>query len=208
MAITGQGMVLFTIVHLLGNSSIFAGPNGINSYAEHLHSLGPVVWIFRLAMLALLSIHVIFGITLTVENSKANPAGYAVSRKVRANFSSENMIWTGLILLCFIVYHLLHFTVRVTPGLVQTVDQMGRFNVFAMVTNSFQKGGTAFIYIAAMVALFLHLKHGIQSFFQTMGWSSDKSQPAIIKVGVVASVILLVGYASIPLFILTGILKG
>src|SRR5512141_1887880 len=88
MAITGQLMVLFVIVHLLGNSSIFIGPDGINSYAEHLHSLGPLVWIFRLAMLAFLLVHAIFGITLSIENSKANPYKYAVNNKLKANFAS------------------------------------------------------------------------------------------------------------------------
>ena len=157
MAITGQGMVLFAIVHVLGNSSIFIGPNGINAYAEHLHSLGPLVWVFRLAMLTLLVIPVIYGIQTTLENNAAKPQGYAVKKNLRTGFAAQNMIWTGLVLLAFLVYHLLHFTARVTPGVVQGVDPQGRFDVFGMVVASFQKGGIAFIYVAAMVALFLHL---------------------------------------------------
>lgn len=206
MAITGILMVLFVVVHLLGNTSIFI-PGGLNAYAEHLHALPPLVWAFRLAMLTFLVVHVLYGIQLTLENNAANPKGYAVKRQLKANFSSENMIWTGLLLLIFIGYHILHFTVRVTPDIVQGVDSLGRFDVFTMVVSSFSHGIISLIYVAAMVVLFLHLKHGIQSFFQTMGWSSDRSLPVIVKIGAVAAVIFLVGYSSIPVSILTGILS-
>ena len=207
MAITGQLMVLFVVVHLLGNSSIFIGPDGINAYAKHLHDLGPLVWVFRLVMLSLLTVHIIFGIQLTLENSAATPQAYAVKNQQKATFSSNNMIWTGLLLLAFICYHILQFTARVTPDIVKGVDALGRYDVFSMVVTSFQKGGIAFIYVASMVVLFLHLNHGIQSFFQTMGWNSDKTLPVISKLGKVVAVIFLVGYSSIPVFILTGILS-
>jgi succinate dehydrogenase / fumarate reductase cytochrome b subunit len=206
MAITGQLMVLFIIVHLLGNSSIFIGPSGINSYAEHLHSLGPLVWIFRLAMLTFLLVHGIFGIQVSLENSSANPAKYAVNTKLKLSFSSENMIWTGLLLLVFIVYHLVHFTIRATPDVSAFTGEVPG-NVFGMVTTSFSHGSIAFVYVVAMVVLCLHLFHGIQSFFQTMGWNSNASLPVISQVGKVLAVIFLVGYSSIPVFILAGIIR-
>ena len=206
MAVTGIFMVLFIVVHLLGNSSIFVGPDGINAYAAKLHSLGPVVWVFRAVMLALLLVHVWFGVTLTLENSAANPAKYAVSRKLKATFSSETMIWTGLLLLAFIVWHLLQFTVRVTPDIVKGVDAQGRYDVFTMVLTSFQHTWIALMYVAFMIVLFLHLKHGIQSFFQTLGLSNEKTLPSYGALGMVLSVIFLVGYCSIPVTILAGIL--
>jgi len=135
MAITGQLMVLFVVVHLLGNSSIFI-PGGLNAYAEHLHALPPLVWAFRLAMLTFLVVHGIYGTQITMENSVANPQGYAVKRQLKANFSSENMIWTGILILAFIVYHLLHFTVRVTPDVAAFAGQIPG-DVFGMVTTSF-----------------------------------------------------------------------
>lgn len=207
MAITGQLMVLFVIVHLLGNSSIFVGADGINAYAEHLHSLGPLVWVFRLVMLALVLIHGFYGISVSIENSNANPAKYAVNTKLKRGFASESMIWTGLLLAGFIIYHILHFTARVTPDIVQRVDSANRYDVFYMVTTSFSHGIIAVVYVAAMVVLCLHLFHGIQSFFQTMGWNNDKSLPVISKLGRALAVIFLVGYSSIPVFILTGIIK-
>jgi succinate dehydrogenase / fumarate reductase cytochrome b subunit len=207
MAITGQMMVLFVIVHLLGNSSIFIGADGINAYAKHLHDLGPLVWVFRLIMLTLVLVHGIYGVQVTLENSTATPEKYAVNKKLKAGFASENMIWTGLLMVLFLVYHLLQFTARVTPDIVKSVDAAGRYDVFKMVTTSFSNGGIAFIYIAAMVVLCLHLFHGIQSFFQTMGWNSDKSLPVISQVGKLIAVVFLVGYSSIPLFILVGLIK-
>ncbi|QSV45612.1 succinate dehydrogenase cytochrome b subunit [Geobacter benzoatilyticus] len=207
MAITGQLMVLFVIVHMLGNSSIFI-PGGINAYAEHLHALPPLVWAFRAVMLVAVCIHVLYGVTLSLENRAANPDAYAVKNLKKATLSSTSMLYTGLLLIAFIIYHLLHFTIRVTPDIRLGVDALGRFDVFGMVTHSFSLGIVVFIYVAAMVVLFLHLSHGIQSFFQTMGWNNEKSLPVFGKIGKVAAVVLLLGYASIPLFIVTGILKG
>jgi succinate dehydrogenase / fumarate reductase cytochrome b subunit len=207
MALTGLFMLLFAVVHLLGNSSIFIGQDGINAYAEHLHSLGPLVWIFRLAMLAFLLVHVVFGIQLTLENSVATPQTYATGKHVRATLSSKNMIWTGVLIALFIFYHLLHFTARLTPDLVLGVDAQERFDVFTMVVSSFSGPLNVFIYVAAMIVLFLHLFHGIQSFFQTMGWSNDCTLPATTKFGRLMAAVLLIGYVSIPVVIMAGILK-
>lgn len=207
MAITGQLMVLFVIVHLLGNSSIFVGPDGINAYAKHLHDLGPLVWLFRLGMLAFISVHVFFGIQLTLENSSATPGSYAVSVKRRATFSSSTMIWTGVIIMLFVVYHLAHFTARVTPGLQLGTDSLGRFDVYSMVLGSFRNGGVTFIYVAAMIALFLHLSHGVQSFFQTLGWNNANTMPKLNALGKTVAFVLLIGYVSIPVTILAGILS-
>ena len=206
MAASGLLMALFVVVHLLGNSSIFVGPDGINAYAEKLHSLGPLVWIFRAVMLALLVVHVWLGIQLTLENSAVNPQKYAVRKKLKATFSSETMIWTGALLLAFLVYHLLQFTVRITPDVVLGTDAKGRFDVFTMMIGSFRVTAIALVYVAAMITLFLHLNHGIQSIFQTLGLSNDRTLPKYGALGKALSVIFLVGYSAIPVLILAGYL--
>jgi succinate dehydrogenase / fumarate reductase cytochrome b subunit len=202
MAITGQCMVMFAVVHMMGNSSIFVGPDGINAYAKHLQDLGPLVWVFRAGMLALISVHIFFGTQLTLENNAANPNSYAVKKQIKATFASSTMIWTGVVIALFVVYHILHFTARVTPGIVKGVDALGRYDVFTMVVSAFKNGGIAAIYVVAMCALFLHLSHGIQSFFQTMGWNTDRTQCGITTIGKAVAFILLAGYAVIPLSIL------
>ncbi len=206
VAVTGLFMLLFIVVHLLGNTTIFAGPDGINAYAEKLHGLGPFVWVSRIFMGAMLCLHAIFAILLTLENRAANPGKYAVKKMLKATFAGETMIWTGLLLLAFIVYHLLQFTARVTPDLVLGTDAKNRFDVFTMVFSSFRITPIALIYVAAMVALFLHLSHGIQSIFQTIGLNNDKTLPQFGALGKLLSALFLVGYSAIPVLILAGIL--
>lgn len=207
MAVTGQLMVLFVIVHMLGNSSIFLGANGINAYAEHLHALPPLVWLSRISMLTFVLIHAWFGIQVSVENSAATPKKYSVQKHLKATLSSKSMIWTGVIIAAFVIYHLLHFTARVTPGVVAGVDAQGRFDVFTMVVNAFQSGIVPFIYVGAMIAVFLHLSHGVGSFFQTLGWANAGTLPTISKTSRGFAFVLLLGYIAIPVVILAGILK-
>jgi len=208
VAISGQTMVLFVVAHLLGNTSIFI-PGGINSYAEHLHAFPPLVWGVRFVMVAMVLIHIIFGIQATLENRRANPTSYAVNKKLKTTFAGQNMIWTGILLLFFIIYHLLHFTIRVMPDVATRLASLSagaQFDVYSMVVGSFRNGAIGAVYVASMIVLFLHLLHGIQAFFQTMGWNNDRTLPVISRVGRVLAIIFLVGYSSIPVFILARIL--
>ena len=209
MAITGQLMILFVLVHLIGNTTIFGWLHGgINAYAEHLHSLPPLVWAFRLFMLAAVSIHIWYGIQLTLENSGGRPQQYAVKATQKTTFASENMIWSGVLILAFLIYHLLQFTMKVLPGMTLITDAAGTVNVFTMVVSAFQNFFTCFIYVGAMVALFLHLTHGIQSSSQTVGCSNDRTLPVIVKAGSLVALALFLGYVAVPLSIYVGILKG
>jgi succinate dehydrogenase / fumarate reductase cytochrome b subunit len=206
MAVTGLLMVLFVIGHLLGNLSIFAGPDGINAYAQKLHELPVIVWATRIVMGAAVLIHLVLSIQITMENSTAKPEKYAVSRSLRATFASKNMIWTGVILGAFVVYHLLQFTFRVTPDLALGTDTLNRFDVYTMVVTALGKTVQAAIYVLAMVALFLHLSHGIQSTFQTLGVSNAFLLPRYGVAGKVLSGFFLIGYGAIPVLIVVGLL--
>jgi succinate dehydrogenase / fumarate reductase, cytochrome b subunit len=208
MAITGLLMVLFVVGHLLGNSTIFAGANALNSYAEHLHALVPVVWGTRVVMLVAVVLHLVISLKITAENQEANPTRYAVNRMLRATFASRTMIYTGLILGVFIVYHLLHFTFRVTPGLAIGNDPLdpSRFDVFTMVYEAFRNAVIAAVYVVAVVSLFLHLSHGVQSTFQSLGLNNEKSAPRFGVFGRALSTIFLLGYGAIPVLILVGVL--
>lgn len=209
MAVTGAMLIAFICVHLLGNSSIFAGSWAINAYAQKLHSLGPVVWIFRLVMLGLIAVHIFFGIQLTLENKAATPDKNVMVRRLRTGFAAETMIVSGLVLLAFIIYHLLHFTVRVTnPDIYVPIEGGGGMvDVFYMMVNGFNSIFAVLIYVIAMGFLFLHVSHGFQSMFQTYGLSNDRTLPVMENVSKFVAVILLVGYASIPLLIIFGLVK-
>ena len=211
MAVTGLLLVLFITVHLLGNLSVFAGPDGINAYAKHLHDLGPLVWIFRLVMLGLFAIHITFGIQLYLENRNANPEQYAVQKTLVTTFSAKTMVFTGLIILVFLIYHLLHFTVQVTNPAISAshlpLDAAMRPDVFSMVVLSFQKVFISVVYIIAMIALLLHLSHGISSWVQTLGWSTGPSQDKVRPFGKFLAIVYGLAYIAIPLFILARIVK-
>lgn len=207
MAVTGLLMVLFVVGHLLGNLTVFAGPNGLNGYAAKLHELVPLVWGTRVVMGAAVLLHLFLSIQITLENSAAKPDRYAVQSSLRATFASKNMIWTGAILGAFILYHLLQFTFRVTPGLVLGFDAQNRFDVFTMVVVAFGSAFTSLAYLVAMVSLFLHLSHGVQSMFQTLGLANAFLLPRWGAVAKVVSVIFLVGFGSIPAVILVGIIR-
>ena len=203
-------MIAFVVVHLLGNSSMFHGPDGINAYAKALHRFGPLVWAFRLTLLAMFSLHIFYGIQLALENRTAKPQGYALKGNLQTTFAARNMIWTGLLMGAFLVYHLLHFTFQVTnPDIASGshLDAMGRPDVFTMVVLSFRNFLISFVYICAMCALGLHLSHSIQSAFQTLGLNGEKTFPAIRKGGMLAAIIIFLGFVSFPVVILAGLLK-
>ncbi|MDT8440308.1 MAG: succinate dehydrogenase cytochrome b subunit [Desulfuromonadales bacterium] len=208
MAVTGIVLVVFVCVHLLGNSSMFVGADAINAYAQKLHSLGPFVWVFRLVMLAAFVIHIYFGIQLTIENKAATPEQNVQTRRLKTGFAAESMVISGLILLAFVIYHLLHFTVRVTnPDIYIPLGDHGMVDVYRMVVLGFSSLLPALIYILAMGFLFLHASHGIQSLFQTLGLSNDKSLPVMGNVSKLVAVVLLLGYISIPMAIVIGLVK-
>jgi len=206
MAITGLLMVLFVVGHLLGNLTIFAGPDGLNAYAEKLHAMAPVLWITRVVMISAVVLHLVISIKLTLENEEANPTKYAVARALKATFAGRTMIYSGLALGLFIAYHLAHFTFHWTPGVVVGFDALNRFDVFTMVASAFKSFFIAAVYVLAVVSLFLHLSHGVQSTFQSLGLSNDKAAPRFGLFGRGLSIVFLIGYGAIPLAVLVGLL--
>lgn len=213
MAVTGLLMVLFIIAHMFGNFTIFGGAEGINSYAAHLRAIPPLLWLFRAVMLAAFLLHIWLGINLYLENKSARPVEYAVKRNQRTSFSARTMIWTGLLLGAFVVYHILHFTMHVAispeiaAGVGANFDPLQRPDVFKMVVSSFGQFAIAGIYVVAMVILLLHLAHGIQSFFQSLGATNDNTQPMLEKWGRGVAFLLMVGFVLVPVSIFFGVIK-
>ena len=208
IAVTGQAMILFVLFHIAGNSTIYFGK--LNAYAAGLHAFPLLVWLARIVLGVGILLHIIYGIWLTFENSGARPAPYAVANERAATFASKNMIWTGTLLGSFIVFHLLQFTVQVIhPSIsaARNADALGRPDVFMMVVKNFQNIGISVLYLLGVSALWLHLSHGIQSSFQTLGLNSERSFPAVKSGGKAAAIILLLSYAGIPAVIAAGMLK-
>jgi len=208
MAATGQLIILFVIVHVLGNATIYFG--WLNAYAAHLHALPPLIWSFRIGLIILFIFHIFYGIVLTLENNKAKPESYVMRNDLSATVAGRNMVWSGAVIGSFLIYHLLHFTIQVTNpsfAAARHLDSLGRPDVFTMVVKSFQNFGIASVYLLSMTALWLHLSHGIQSSFQTWGLASEKGLPIITRIGAIVAVILFIAYIAVPVLIATGILR-
>jgi len=209
MGVTGIFLLLFIIGHMLGNSTIFAGQGSLNSYAHHIHSLGPLLWLERIFLSVVAVVHIGLAVLLTLENRQARPTGYVKRHYVRSTVFSRTMIYSGLMILAFVVFHLLHFTFRVThPEISHLTDAAGRHDVYTMVVHSFQQGLIVLIYLVGLAALLFHLSHGILSLFQTMGWNSDRFISFFDKSGKGAAIVLFIGFMAVPVSILLGFLNS
>lgn len=210
VAVTGLAMVLFLAGHLTGNLLVFVGRQAFNDYAQFLHHFlhGAGVWIARIGLLAAVVLHVWATIRLTVENRAAREP-YAFENTVQATKSSRVMIWSGLTILAFIVYHLAHFTLHLgnTYGSYIDPDYLGpngetRMDAWKMVIDGFSVPYVVLFYVIAMVLLCSHLSHGVASMFQTLGLRSRKTKGLINAVSKGYAYLLLVGFLSIPIAIL------
>jgi len=228
MAVTGVVLIGFVVGHLVGNLQVFEDPDRINGYAHFLQSLGPVLWAVRLVLLACVALHVWSAITLVLEDNRARgDEPYAVNRWINAAFASRYMRSTGYVVLAFILYHLAHFTVGVAQpatfkanlshytmkgdyhvmGL--TVVRAGTevLDVRSMVILGFGNPVVAIFYMVAVGLLSLHLLHGAQSLFQTLGWRNHRWDRCLQLVVTVACAAYFLGNLAIPGAALAGLLK-
>ena len=214
MALTGFGLVVFVLAHMAGNLLIFAGKDALNGYAHALEERPGLVWAARVILLAIFVLHIVLGIRLTRDNMRARPVRYVCEDTVQANWASRHMLLTGLVVLAFVVYHLLHFTIGVTDRtnfkrnihLYQPSDlaQRPEYDVARMVVGGFQQPVVTLAYVVAMFFLALHLYHGATSWFQSLGLNGRGYDKVINWVGPVIALIVLIGNCSIPLAILAG----
>jgi len=209
VALTGVILILFVIGHLLGNLQIFLGPDWINAYSQHLRDLGPLLWLIRIFLLCTVTIHIYATIQLAIENRRARPEAYIQSEHVKASFASRHMVMSGLIVLAFIIYHLAHFTFRKTDrrfGLLK-LDALNRYDVYSMMVYGFQNYLVSGFYVLGLFLLALHLSHGSSSFFQSLGLNNKKLTPRLAMGGRLFAWLLFIGYTSIPVAILLGLIK-
>ena len=209
VAVTGIILIFFVIGHLLGNLQIFLGPEWINGYAEHLRDLGPLLWMIRAFLLLVVLAHIYYTIRLAIENRRARPERYRRKDVVKATFASRSMALSGLVLLAFIIYHLLHFSVRTTDPRFSVLpkDPLGHYDVYSMMVLGFSSPLVSGFYILAMFLLALHLNHGSSSFFQSLGLNNQKLAPRLALGGRIFAWLLFIGYSSIPTAVLLGWVK-
>ncbi|MCU0779573.1 MAG: succinate dehydrogenase cytochrome b subunit [Akkermansiaceae bacterium] len=213
VAVTGAFLLLFLAGHLAGNLLIYAGRDAFNTYAALLHDMihGVGIWLFRVVMVVMVGGHIAATVALTMQNRAARQA-YECETVIQASTASRTMIISGLAILAFIIYHILHFTVRV--GYDIKVDQahftktgVERPDAWQMVVDGFQSPLVALVYIAAMSLLAMHLSHGFASVFQTLGIRPRKSAATIQQLSMLYSAVIWAGFVSIPIAIFFGIVK-
>jgi len=210
MAITGMALFIFVTLHMIGNLQVFLGPESINRYGAFLQGNVELLWPARIGLLVMVGLHIWSAVKLSSENKAARPVAYASYNPTAASYASRTMIWSGFIILAFIIYHLLHFTVQVQSvnlvhkNFVDLHDSEHRHDVFAMLILGFRNPVVAGAYIFSMFLLFLHLSHGVQAMFSSLGWKSGTYAPLIARFAVVASWIIFLGYIIIPISVLLG----
>lgn len=210
VAVTGLFFVLFVLVHMYGNLMILIGPEAFDEYAHHLRTFGEpmlpeksFLWVFRIALLASLVLHVWATLTLWRRSAGARTTRYAGKKKTTyGTFYAKAMRWGGLALLAFVIFHILHFTT-------QTITVAGDYASPAeRVISSFQVWWAVLIYVAAMIFLGMHLLHGVFGAAMTLGLNTSFKRAEQIRfVAILLATIVVVGFLIPPFAILFGIIK-
>jgi succinate dehydrogenase / fumarate reductase cytochrome b subunit len=203
MAVTGAILFGFVLAHLTGNLLLYKGPEAINAYGRFLHEFlhGAGLWIARVTLLLAVVLHIWSAWALTVRNAKARPHGYKALTPVASTYASRTMRWSGVIILAFVIYHLMHFTFgNAHPDFVPG-------DVYHNMVTGFRAWPVALFYVAAMVLLGLHLNHGVWSMFHTLGVSHPARRRALRVVAGLFSVLVVLGNISFPLAVLFGLVS-
>lgn len=204
MALSGLILVGFVLGHMLGNLQIFGAPDAINAYAYFLHNVLPweVLWLVRIVLLAAVVLHILTAILLVIENRKARPEGYDRQQYMRTSFAARTMKYSGLVLLAFIVFHILHFTVQNIDPAYQNLrfdlDGKNTQDVYAMVVYGFSNVWIAGFYIVSMALLCWHLTHGVASMFQSLGLRNEIWRGRLSKFAVTYGWVIFLGFAALP----------
>ena len=198
VALTGVYLVVFLAGHLTGNLLIFQSSEAFNHYAHFLHTMlhGWGIWMFRILSVIALALHIIATIQLTGTNRAARNSRYQKDATMVAPRSSRIMAYSGLTVLVFIIFHILHYTVRIDPDLKLLAD-FGQN--WAMTVAGFQKWYVVLFYVVSMALLCSHLSHGVASIFQTLGLRSKKTANGIKRFSQAYAMVIFFGFISIPI---------
>ncbi len=208
MAITGLILFGYVLGHMLGNLQIFApDKDQINHYAAFLHSttnFAPL-WIIRFVLLAAVILHIVASVQLWKMKRDARPAGYVRKRDVPTAYAARTMMWSGPIILAFVIFHVLHLTVGAVMPLRDVGGQANQPDVRYNIVSGFQNPLVAGFYILAMILLCMHLYHGLWSLCQSLGWMSPRYEGKVKRAAAALAVIICLGFISVPLAVLAGV---
>jgi succinate dehydrogenase / fumarate reductase cytochrome b subunit len=202
MALTGLIWVAYLITHMLANLLVFQGPGKINAYSAFLHGTGGALWAARLVLIAALVLHVIAAVQLADRREEARPAEYAAGRKPQVStLAARTIRWGGALILAFLVYHILHFTIgTVHPDFVEG-------DPYHNVAAGFRRLPVVIFYLIAMGAVGLHLYHGVWSSGRSLGVSPPSPRPLRRSAALVLALLVWLGFAVIPIAVYAGVVR-
>jgi succinate dehydrogenase / fumarate reductase cytochrome b subunit len=198
MAITGVILFGFVFVHMAGNMQIFLGSEAFDAYGRLLRTEPALLWLARLILLASVIMHVVAAIQLNALKQKARPIGYQKTANVQSSLASRTMIWSGVVVAAFIVYHIMNLTL----GAVGLPFQEG--HVFDNAIATFRIPAISIAYIVAMILLGFHLNHGVWSMFQSLGVSNPRYSAGLKRFANIFSILVVLGFISIPIAVMAG----
>lgn len=194
VAVAGLLLCGFLITHLLGNLLLFVGPGAFNKYAQTLEH-NPLLPLAEIGLTVLFLIHIALSVRARIANAAARPIGYQVAADKGARTpGSRSMAISGSLILLFLIVHLKSFRFA--------AKEMRESDMYQLVTSAFTNPLYAGFYVLALIALGLHLSHGFQSGFQTLGLNHPRYTPLIRKAGLAFAVLVALGFISMPVYFL------
>ncbi len=202
LAVTGLLLFVYLVIHLVGNTTFFLGPNVFNQYAHALtKSAGPIILIIEIGLAAIFLLHIYEAVTNWWANRQARPVPYVNKRWAgppsRKTIASSTMIYTGAIVLLFVVLHLRAFKF----GTEYAVPGTDVRDLYRLELEVFGNPLIVGFYMACMVLLGFHLWHGFSSAFQSLGADHPKYTPWILTAGKVLALVIAGGFFVIPLLV-------
>jgi succinate dehydrogenase / fumarate reductase cytochrome b subunit len=206
MAVTGVLLLLFAIVHMLGHFQMFGGQDMYNAYAHFLQDLWEVKWPVRAGLIGLVTVHVATALWLVTTNRAARPIQYAIYRPVVSSRIGRTMALSGVVVLVFLIFHILHFTLGdIQSDYFHNLDAKGRYDAYSMFVHGFQNVGIYVTYLVGIAMLSAHLGHGGAAWLQSLGLRHPKYQTD--RLGPLIGIALFVGYMVPPTAVLVGFIK-
>jgi succinate dehydrogenase cytochrome b subunit len=202
MAVTGLIWVAYLITHVLANLLVLQGPTKINAYSAFLHGTGGALWAARSVLIVALVLHVIAAVQLAGRSKEARPAGYAAGRDPQVStLAARTIRWGGALILLFLVYHIMHFTVGTAhPSFVEG-------DPYHNVATGFHNPAVVVLYLIAMAGVGLHLYHGVWSSGRSIGMSPPSPRPLRRTVALVLALLVWLGFSVIPIAVYAGVVR-
>jgi succinate dehydrogenase / fumarate reductase cytochrome b subunit len=208
IAVTGIVFLLYVIAHMIGNLKVFFGIETFDAYSQHLREIGEaifgyegVLWGIRAVLVGSVVLHMWAAFSLWYQAKKARPIGYQHRQRWEGSYAARTMRWGGVIIALFVIWHILDLTTG-------TVNPLGGDeSAYLKLVASFDRWYVALFYILAVVALGLHIRHGLWSAIQTFGANSALKQNALKTFAFVVAAVITIGFAIVPLSVMTGLVR-